>query len=44
MADDLSKMAIHTMTHKPWTLAQCVEKFAKAGVGGIEVVGGTVIL
>jgi sugar phosphate isomerase/epimerase len=37
MANDLSKMAIHTMTHKPWTLAQCVEKFTRAGVGGIAV-------
>jgi sugar phosphate isomerase/epimerase len=37
MAHDLSKMAIHTMTHKSWSLAQCVDEFTKAGVGGISV-------
>lgn len=37
MPDDLSKLAIHTMTHKPWTLRQCVDAFSKAGVGGISV-------
>ncbi len=37
MADDLSKMAIHTMTHKPWSLGQCVDAFTRAGIGGISV-------
>lgn len=34
---DLARCAIHTMTHKPWDLATCCEKFAAAGVGGISV-------
>jgi sugar phosphate isomerase/epimerase len=37
MHEDLSKLAIHTMTHKPWTLKQCVDAFTKAGVGGVSV-------
>ena len=37
MPDDLSRLAIHTMTHKPWTLRQCVDAFSKAGVGGVSV-------
>jgi sugar phosphate isomerase/epimerase len=37
MADDLGKLAIHTMTHKPWTLRQCIDAFTKAGLGGISV-------
>src|SRR6476619_4828177 len=34
---DLSRCAIHTMTHKPWSLRQCVDAFVGAGVGGISV-------
>ncbi len=34
---DLSRCAIHTMTHKLWSLRQCVEAFAAAGVGGVSV-------
>ena len=30
------------MTHKPWTLAECCEHFAAAGVGGISVWRNTV--
>lgn len=37
MPEDSSKLAIHTMTHKPWSLRQCVDAFTKAGVGGISV-------
>lgn len=37
MADDLSKLAVHTMTHKPWTLRQCIDAFTEAGIGGISV-------
>ena len=37
MAIDLKKCAIHTMTNKPWTLAQCCERYAAAGIGGISV-------
>lgn len=34
---DLSTAAVHTMTNKPWTLAECVDKYARAGFGGISV-------
>ena len=30
-----SELAIHTITNKPWTTEQCIEKYARAGVGGI---------
>lgn len=39
---DLARCAIHTMTHKPWTLRQCCDHFAAAGVGGISVWRNTV--
>jgi len=34
---DLSKCAIHTLTNKPWTLAECCDGYAAAGVAGISV-------
>ena len=34
---DLKTCAIHTMTNKSWTLQQCCDEYAKAGVGGISV-------
>lgn len=34
---DFSKLCIHTMTNKPWTLRQCVENYTAAGVSGISV-------
>ena len=34
---DLSRCAIHTMTNKPWSLRQCIDAYAEAGVGGISV-------
>ncbi len=37
MPKDLSTAAMHTMTNKPWTLAQCCDAYAKAGFGGISV-------
>lgn len=39
---DLKTCAIHTMTNKPWSLAQCCEHYAAAGVGGISVWRNTV--
>lgn len=39
---DLSRCAIHTMTHKPWSLAECCEHFAARGVGGISIWRNTV--
>lgn len=35
--NDLSRCAIHTMTHKPWSLRECVDACASAGVGAIGV-------
>jgi sugar phosphate isomerase/epimerase len=34
---DLSRCAIHTFTNKPWSLAQCVEAYSRAGIHGISV-------
>lgn len=34
---DLKKCAVHTMTNKPWTLQQCCDAYAAAGIGGISV-------
>ncbi|MEM8782040.1 MAG: sugar phosphate isomerase/epimerase family protein [Planctomycetota bacterium] len=44
MPTDLSRCAIHTMTTKPWSLAECCEHYAKAGVGGISIWRNTVAL
>jgi sugar phosphate isomerase/epimerase len=37
MNDPLSRLAIHTMTNKPWSLEECCDAYAKAGVGGVSV-------
>lgn len=37
MPPDLKNCAIHTMTNKPWSLAECCENYAAAGVGGVSV-------
>jgi sugar phosphate isomerase/epimerase len=34
---DFSRLAIHTMTNKPWSLRQCVDGYVRAGVKGISV-------
>jgi len=34
---DLKTCAIHTMTNKPWSLAQCIDAYASAGVAGMSV-------
>ena len=34
---DLSKLCIHTMTNKPWSLDNCLSNYSQAGVGGISV-------
>lgn len=34
---DLSKLCIHTITLKPWTIEQSARKFSEAGVAGITV-------
>ncbi|MEL7472598.1 MAG: sugar phosphate isomerase/epimerase family protein [Planctomycetota bacterium] len=33
----LASYAVHTMTNKPWTLAQCCDRYASAGFGGVSV-------
>lgn len=35
--NDLSRCAVHTITNKPWTLAQCCENYASAGIRGISI-------
>lgn len=34
---DLSKCAVHTITTKPWSIEMSIERYAKAGFGGITV-------
>lgn len=34
---DLSRCAVHTQTNKPWSLRQCIDGYAKAGIRGISV-------
>ena len=34
---DLSKLCMHTMTNKPWSLDECLSNYSKAGIGGISV-------
>ena len=34
---DLSKLCIHTMTNKPWSLDECLKHYSAAGIGGISV-------
>ncbi len=34
---DLSRLAIHTMTNKPWSLQQCIDGYATAGLRGLTV-------
>ena len=31
------QIAIHTFTTKPWTIDECIEHYAKSGVGGISI-------
>lgn len=37
MPPPLTRLAVHTITNKPWSLRQCVDAYARAGVGGISV-------
>jgi sugar phosphate isomerase/epimerase len=34
---DYTKCCLHTMTTKPWSLEEAIEKYSKAGIGGISV-------
>ncbi|MFO7932549.1 MAG: sugar phosphate isomerase/epimerase family protein [Bacteroidales bacterium] len=35
--NDLSRLCIHTMTNRPWSLKECVEQYHRAGIRGISV-------
>lgn len=35
--EDLSRFAVHTVTTKPWPIETAIEKYARAGFGGITV-------
>lgn len=35
--NDYSKLCVHTLTNKPWSLRQCAENYSKAGIHGITV-------
>ncbi len=37
MPTDLSRLCVHSITTKPWSLATALERFAEAGVGGISI-------
>lgn len=32
-----SELAIHTFTTKPWSISECIEGYAKRGIGGISI-------
>lgn len=34
---DLSRLCLHTITTKPWTIEQAAKSFSEAGIGGITV-------
>lgn len=34
---DYQNLALHTMTNKPWSITECVEAYARLGIGGISI-------
>ncbi len=32
-----SQLAIHTFTNQPWAIRECIENYARAGIGGISI-------
>ncbi|MCG8602931.1 MAG: sugar phosphate isomerase/epimerase [Verrucomicrobiales bacterium] len=34
---DTSKLCVHTITTKPWSVEEAIDKYAEAGIGGITV-------
>ena len=34
---DLSRLAVHTQTNRPWTLRQCIDGYQAAGIGAMSV-------
>lgn len=37
MPKDLAKLCVHSITTKPWSLDQSLDKYAAAGIGGISI-------
>ncbi|MCP4167331.1 MAG: sugar phosphate isomerase/epimerase [Chloroflexi bacterium] len=37
MADDLSRLCVHTITTRPWSVEEAVDQYAAAGIKGITV-------
>ena len=31
------ELALHTFTTKPWSISECIENYARRGIGGISV-------
>lgn len=34
---DYPELALHTFTNRPWSMAECIEHYARRGIGGISV-------
>lgn len=32
-----AQLAIHTFTNKPWAIGECIDNYARAGIGGISI-------
>lgn len=37
MEKEYPELAIHTFTTKPWSMSECIENYARRGIGGISV-------
>ena len=37
IGNDLSRLAIHTMTNRPWSLAECIEHYTQSGIPALSV-------
>ncbi len=40
---DYQNLALHTFTNKPWSITECVEAYARRGIGGISIWRETVV-
>lgn len=38
-----SGLAIHTFTNQPWSIRECMENYARAGIGGISIWRETIV-
>ena len=34
---DFDRLSIHTLTTKPWSLAECIEHYQAAGISAISI-------